>query len=317
MHTHHSSPRSGASVPSPGAECGRRAKPSAGAAEEEALRAQSRSLHEQVLSLRKQVHARTRIAVAQGLLMGRYQLADPEVAFDVLRQVSQRCNVKLHQIAVALTSAPAPAFAPAAQPGPRPLSTARTRVPAPRLDALHAGRLNPKHQGQVLSAALERVMDLTGADFGNVQLAEAGVLRLEQYVGHPQLFTDHFAFVQEGTASWRAAEAGRQVTVRDVESATLFDDETRQVLLDSGSRAVHCIPCTAGDGIVRGVISAHHNRPQPNPLDQEQLAELARLQRVVGTWLHWHTDTVLSDALDHLHHTAAAARMPSAVAAER
>ncbi|MEU6389255.1 GAF and ANTAR domain-containing protein [Streptomyces sp. NPDC046939] len=271
--------------------------------EEEALRGQVRALNAQVMSLRTQVQARTQIALAQGLLIGRYELPDAQAAFDALRQVSQRYNIKLHQIAAALTTTPPPS------PGARQWLPGRTRTPAPPLDALHAGNLDPANQSQVLRAALERAMTLTHADFGNVQLAEAGLLRLEQHRGHPQQLTDYFAFVRGGTVSWRAAATGRQVTVRDVATAPVIDDETRQVLLDSGSRAVHCIPLTAADGTVRGVISAHHTSPQPG-LDQEQLARLDHLQRVVGAWLQWHTATIVCDALQHLHHTATASAGP-------
>lgn len=298
MHTPNASPCTSASVPGP--TTGDRAAAPVWPAGEEALLAQARSLHEQVMSLRKQEQARTRIALAQGMLMGRHQLADPATAFTCLRQASQRFNIKLHQLAAALTAAPAP------PPGAVRWFPGRTATPAPPLDALHAGTLDPKNQGQVLGAALDRVMRLTRADAGNVQLAEAGVLRLEKHRGHPRPFTDYFAFVSGGTACSRAAAAGRQVTVRDVATTSVFDDETRQVILASGSRAAHSIPLIAGDGTARGVISTHHMRPLPG-FGQEQLAQLEQIQRAVGTWLEWHTNTVVLDALEHLHRTAAEA----------
>ncbi|MYW69350.1 ANTAR domain-containing protein [Streptomyces sp. SID8379] len=264
---------------------------------QEFLAIELRSVRERLRSLHKQEQARTRVALAQGLLMGRYQLPDADAAFTLMREASQRFNIKLHQIAAALTTASAPPSAT------RQWFPGRGQATPPSLPGLGAGHLDPKNQGQVLSAALERVMDVAGAQFGNAQLREADVLRMEKHRAHSQAFTDYFAFVEDGTSCHRAAEAARQVTVRDVAVTEVFDDETRQVILDSGSRAAHSVPLTGGDGIVRGVISSHHARPLTG-FRPAQLAELERLQYVVGGWLQWHNRTVVLDALEHVHQNA-------------
>ncbi|MFI7382818.1 ANTAR domain-containing protein [Streptomyces sp. NPDC049813] len=267
---------------------------------EELLRIEAGSLQEQLVSLTKQMKARTRVALAQGLLMGRYGLDSPEQAFTLLRQTSQRFNIKLHQIAAALTTTPGPA----APVGSGPWFPGRPALSPPALSGLKAGGLDPRNQGEVLGTAMTRVMEVAGAPWGNAQLAEAGVLRLEKSRGHSQEFVDYFAFVEDGTSCSRAAEAARQVTVRDITTTAVFDDETRQVILASGSRATHSLPLVGRDGVVRGVISTHHPDPLPNGLDQHRLAELERIQHLVGGWLQWHAETVVLDALEHLHRHA-------------
>ncbi|MET9494427.1 ANTAR domain-containing protein [Streptomyces sp. NPDC006552] len=252
----------------------------------------------QVASLDKQVRARTAVALAQGILVGRYRLAHADDAFALMRDASQKANIKLHQIAAALAAAPAPA------PGAPVWFTARTHTAPPSLAGMYAGdTLDPRNQQQVLTAALTRVRDITGAEAGNVQLAEAGLLRLERHHEHPRAFTEYFAFVEDGTACSRAARAGRQVTVRDIATADVFDETTRQVILDSGSRACHSVPLTGSDGVARGVISAHLSRPTTG-FGQTRLAALQQAQRTVGAWLQWYRDTVLLDVLETLHHRA-------------
>ncbi|MEU6845350.1 ANTAR domain-containing protein [Streptomyces sp. NPDC046716] len=264
----------------------------------EGMHAELRGLREHVASLNAQVRARTQIAFAEGLLVGRYALADREEAFAVMRTASQHANVKLHQLAAALIVMAPPA------PGATHWFPGRTASPAPSLAGLRQGRMNPRNQGEVLSAALRRAMQITGADAGNVQLYEAGILRLERHQGHSQAFLDYFAFVQEGTSCARAAVSDRQVTVRDIATASLFDDETRQVLLDAGYHACHSIPLASAAGVVRGVLNVHHHAPLET-LDQARLSRFEELRRAVGAWLDWHQRTVVLDALEHLHRTAA------------
>ncbi|MEV6484046.1 ANTAR domain-containing protein [Streptomyces sp. NPDC051576] len=264
---------------------------------EKTSQAQARSLRERVVSLEKQIRARSQVALAQGLLMGRYGLADPEEAFALMRTASQRANIKLHQIATALVTTTAPAVgAPVWFPD-------RTRTAAPSLADLRAGTLDARNQGQVLDAALSRVLEVSGGDAGNAQLAEGGVLRMERHMGHPQAFTDYFAFVEDGTSCSRAAHVARQVTVRDIAVTDVFDEETRQVILESGSRACHSVPLSGPDGTVRGVISSHHDRPVTG-FARTQLAAFDQVRQVVGEWLQWYRGTVVLDALEDLHHSA-------------
>ncbi|WP_338703324.1 GAF domain-containing protein [Streptomyces sp. Q6] len=249
---------------------------------------------ESALEARNRQLARAAVEAAQRTLVHRYRLACPADGFDLLKQASQRFNIKLHTLADAVTRVAGP-DADAEQWFPR-----RARFIAPRLPdlALHEGRA--EGQAAVLRAALRRVLHITDTDMGNVQLAEHGMLRLEKHTGLNRHFTDFFAFVQDSTTSCsQAAQQRQQITVKNVESADVFDDDSRHAILQTGSRAAHSLPLTSG-GRVLGMISSHHEQPLTG-LTQTQLTALERTGTTVGQWLHWHRHTVVLDALEHLH----------------
>ncbi|MFI7321964.1 ANTAR domain-containing protein [Streptomyces venezuelae] len=268
----------------------------------EQLRATAGRLREQVAELEVRARARPRIALAEGILVERYRLAHAEDAFVLLRQASQHANIKLHQLATAVVRTPGPA------PGAERWLPERARHAAlPSLDALRAGTLDVRNQGEVLGAALQRVLTVTGTDMGNVQLLEDDVLRMAKHAGLPRHFTDHFAFVDGSTSCSRAAEASSQVTVKEVASSAGFGEEDRRVILTSGSRACHSVPLVDGHRTVHGVISSHHARPLAG-FTQAQLRELHAAGRTMGEWIRWHQETVLLDALEDLHQLALAGR---------
>ncbi|MET8228361.1 GAF domain-containing protein [Streptomyces sp. NPDC005301] len=159
----------------------------------------------------------------------------------------------------------------------------------------------------VLRAALRRVLHVTETDMGNVQLAEHGMLRLEKHTGLNRYFTDFFAFVQDSTTLCaQAAEQRQQITVKDVESADLFDEGSRHAILQAGSRAAHSLPLTSR-GHLLGRISSHHEQPLAG-LSPTQLTTLENTGAAVGRWLHWHSHTMVLDALEHLHTAATQSR---------
>ncbi|MFI2618374.1 ANTAR domain-containing protein [Streptomyces sp. NPDC018584] len=267
--------------------------------EAERLAAQAQQLREQVFELEVQVRARPKIALAEGVLVERYGLPDADAAFALMRQASQRANIKLHQVAVAVARVPGPARGASLWFGER------TQAPAPPLTALGVGTLDARNQGEVLGAALRRVLEITSTHMGNVQLVEDGTLRMERHTGLPRQFTDHFAFVDGRTACSRAADGGNQVTVKEVALSPGFDDVSRHVILSAGARGVHSVPLVDDTRTVRGVISSHHS----NPLDgfaRSQLQALHRTSRAIGTWIDWHRRTVVLDALEDLHQLALA-----------
>ncbi|MFJ9038478.1 ANTAR domain-containing protein [Streptomyces sp. NPDC102406] len=269
------------------------------AAPADSAQAEIRALRDRVASLNKQLRARPAVSYAQGLLVGRYQVASREAAFTLLREVSQRHNIKLHQIAAALATITAPApDAPHWFPG-------RAHTPVPSLRGLAPSPLDARNQSAVLKAALHRVLEVTHGQAGNVQLVEAGLLRLARHHGHSPLFTDYFAFVEGGTLCARAAADGAQETVGDIAAAhDIFPDETRQFLLDTGSRAVHSIPLIGPDGTARGVISSHYHQRLDAGLTRDQLDALDELRHQIGLYLHWHHHNVILDALEELHRRA-------------
>ncbi|MFF8595037.1 GAF and ANTAR domain-containing protein [Streptomyces sp. NPDC015220] len=244
--------------------------------------------------------ARATVAAAQTVLVERYRLSSPAEAFALLRQTSQLHNVKLHTLADALTAASPPA------PGAAQWFPGRARHGSPPLPGLGLDQHARAQHGAVLKAALDRALTITGTTMGNVQLAEGGLLRMAKHAGLSSRFTDYFAFVEQSTTS--CAEAARQrtpVTVGDVATAPVFDETSRRVILEAGSRACHSVPLLTGEGRLVGVVSTHHARPLSG-LTGAQHGALERMAGLVGRWLCWHRRTLVLDALEHLHGTATA-----------
>ncbi|MFJ9724864.1 ANTAR domain-containing protein [Streptomyces sp. NPDC101209] len=261
-----------------------------------------REAEEDVVGQRNRRLAQAGVARAEELLMSRYGISSRQEAFDLLRRTSQRFNIKLHVLADVAVRLPAPQMqAPHWAPS-------RPRRPEPPVPALRAGGPARSGYGAVLKTALERTLHLTGAEMGNVQVVESGVLRMERHAGLDRSFTDYFAFVASSTTSCaQAAEEVRQVTVKDVEASDIFDEGSRQTILDAGSQACHSVPLLGPNGAVRGMISSHHARPL-NDLSPDRLGALHELGRQVGLWLSWHRGTVVPAALDHLHRTVTGRR---------
>ncbi|MFE9662506.1 ANTAR domain-containing protein [Streptomyces sp. NPDC005955] len=258
---------------------------------------------EQRAELRNRTLARGAVAAAEDVLLERYRLASPQEAFALLRAASQRHNVKLHTLADAVVRVPGPA------PGAQVWFPGRARnVPPPlpwRIDGDGQVKLPA-----VLRGALHRVLEITGTDMGNVQLAEGGVLRMAAHTGLDRQFTDYFAFVEGPTTSCaHAARERRQVTVREVGTEELFDEDSRRVILRAGSRACHSVPLVSPLGALVGMVSSHHSRPLAGP-SPGQLGALQETGTAVGRWLSWYRRTTVLDALEHLHAGATGAPAP-------
>ncbi|MGW0330769.1 ANTAR domain-containing protein [Streptomyces sp. NPDC003011] len=255
-------------------------------------------MRERDIELRNRRLARAAVVPAQQILLGRYRLASEEAAFELLRQASQRFNIKLHTLADAAARIPGP------DAGAKLWFPGRARYSPPPLPGLAVDEASRTSQGAVLTAAMRRMLHVTEAGMGNVQLAEGGMLRLEKHTGLDREFTDFFAFVQDETTSCAQAAAQRQqVTVKDVAVADVFDEDSRRTILHAGSRAAHSLPLTSRAGTVLGMISSHHERPLTD-FTRAQLAALDTIGTQVGQWLLWHRHTVVLDALEHLHATA-------------
>ncbi|MFJ5641516.1 ANTAR domain-containing protein [Streptomyces sp. NPDC093223] len=239
--------------------------------------------------------ARAGVAHAEHLLRRYYRLSSPEESFELLRDASQRFNLKLHTLAAAAVRLPVPEAT-----APRWVAR-RPRGGPPPVPALGLDGAPPTDRGAVLDAALHGTLRITDTGMGNVQLVENRLLRMVRHTGLNQRFTDYFAFVDSGTTSCaQAAEEVRQVTVKDVRSCDVFDEPTRRTILQAGSRACHSVPLVSPKGAVIGMVSAHHERPL-HELAPERLAALEQLGGEVGRWLVWHHNTVVVDALNHLH----------------
>ncbi|MFF4119578.1 GAF and ANTAR domain-containing protein [Streptomyces sp. NPDC001714] len=257
----------------------------------------SQDAEQQVIDARNRKLARAGVARAERLLVSSYRLSSEQEAFDLLRRASQRFNVKLHTLAETAVHLPAP------QPDASSWVPGRPRPAAPPLPALGTGERRLTDDSAVLKRALDHTLHITGAEMGNVQLVQNGMLRMEHHTGLNGRFTDYFAFVDTSTTSCaQAAEQSRQVTVEDVAASDTFDEASRQTILQTGSRACHSAPLLSPRGTVIGMISSHHDRPLHH-LTAAQSAALDQLGRQVGRWLVWHRNTTVISALNHLHTT--------------
>lgn len=260
-------------------------------------------LRAQLRDLRGKIRSHPLIAQAQGMLLERYRLPGPSAAFDLLRDTSQRHNVKLRTLAGAILTAPRPGD------GARMWFPGRTHAPAPALDFLpgaHADRIN---RSTVIAALLDRAMEVTDTHMGNVQLVDpaTGGLRMEQHAGLSEEFVDHFDLVtQDGTCCALAAKYVSRVTVTDVATDPVFDERSRAVILGAGCRAAHSTPLTTGSGRCLGMVSTHLSRPGP-ALSAAQARVLDEIGGQAGSWLAWYRRTVVLDALEYLHHRAVGA----------
>ncbi|MFF1519926.1 ANTAR domain-containing protein [Streptomyces sp. NPDC058305] len=238
---------------------------------------------ESPLELRNRRLARAGVEAALQVLLDRYRLASPLEGVELLRGASRRFNIKLHTLADLVVRIVGPDEG-AVQWFPR-----RPRLAAPALPGLRIPPEARTSHSAVLQAALRRVLHIAETDMGNVQLAEHRMLRLEKHTGLNRQFTDFFAFVQDSTtACAQAARQRQQVTVKDVESADIFDEASRQAILQAGSRAAHSLPLVSRAGQVIGLISSHHEQPLRG-FSGPQLTALASTGAVVGGWLHTGT----------------------------
>lgn len=260
----------------------------------EALRAEVEGLRRRNADLQGRVRTHPGIALAQGILVERYGLREIDEAFALMRHVSQRANIKLHQLADALSHVPGP------DTDARLWFPRRVAAMPPPLYGVDVEPGAGANQSAVLGAVLRRVLTIAGTDMGNVQLADRSGLRLEKHTGLTRRFTDFFAFVDGPTTACSQAAADRgQVTVRDVATAAVFDEDSRRTILEAGSRACHSVPLIDGRS-VKGMVSSHHARPLAG-FTRPQLRALEATGQAVGRWLTWHHDTVIFGALEELH----------------
>ena len=131
-----------------------------------------------------------------------------------------------------------------------------------------------------LSYVLHLAIDITEADFGNIQLfdrAEGG-LRIAASQGFDSAFLDYFAVVRGSeSACGVAKQQGCRVVVPDVRNALCFDVESREIVLRAGVLSVQSTPLISPSGRVLGMLSTHRRLPGKPPL--ASLALLDRLAR--------------------------------------
>lgn len=112
---------------------------------------------------------------------------------------------------------------------------------------------------------LNSVIEVTGADFGNVQLLDSSehVLRIVAHQGFDNEFLNYFETVraESGCACGAAMERQTRLMVADVASDPIFDDPARHVLSRANVRAVQSTPLIDAEGNLIGVVSTHYREP--------------------------------------------------------
>jgi hypothetical protein len=115
----------------------------------------------------------------------------------------------------------------------------------------------------LLSGILDAAIEITTADFGNVQIYDqkTGALRLVAHRGFGLDFVKFFGIVRDEKCSCGAARrAGKRVIVEDVATDPIFDAETRAVMLNAEARAVQSTPIYSRDSVLLGMLNTHYRK---------------------------------------------------------
>src|SRR5215471_1535281 len=134
----------------------------------------------------------------------------------------------------------------------------------------------------LLHDVLDAAIEITGADMGNVQLLDQGVLKIVAQRGFEKPFLEFFDSVREGNAACGAALLrGERVIVEDVSTSPVFaGSPARDVVLAAGVTAVQSTPLIARSASLIGVFSTHFRQPH-RPDDRElRLLDLLAHQAV-------------------------------------
>lgn len=124
------------------------------------------------------------------------------------------------------------------------------------------------HEGYweaVLGQILEEGIAVSGSDFGNIQLLDAGTssLRIVAQRGFPKWWVDFWnGFAAGQGACGTALERGERVIVEDVERSPIFMGRPAlKMQLKAEVRAVQSTPLMSRSGTPLGVFSTHWRRP--------------------------------------------------------
>ena len=142
---------------------------------------------------------------------------------------------------------------------------------------------------QTVARILSDIIDLHGAEFGNVQLPVGDELVIAAQRGFRGPFLKTFERVRsdDDCACGRALRDGQTVVITDVEE----DEEYapfRQIAREAGYRAVQSTPLFAADHVFIGVVSTHFaNVHRPTKIEMETLTQYAvvaanRLHELAG-----------------------------------
>ncbi len=234
--------------------------------------------------------SRTTVRLAMSALQDRHGL-DENAAFGVMRDVSQRHNVKLRVVAAGMVA---------------PQTSARPSATRPSLPFTVRGRACP-NRAEVVSELMRVVISRSGAERGTVQLHDQvhGGMQLEGWRGFSQAFADTFSYLSADDTSCGQTFSDAQVVVTDVDSSPLFSESAREALLANDVRSCVSTPIVDDDGAVRGIVSTHQTRRDAVPTTTE-LGLLRVVAGQCGRWLQWYDNMVLPTVVAAVHEAAAA-----------
>jgi len=149
-----------------------------------------------------------------------------------------------------------------------------------------------KHNGNghVLAHILDLAIDITDADFGNIQIIDGSQrLRIAVNRGFGAEFLDYFAIVESSeSACGVALQQNCRVMVPDVRKDSFFNVDSRRIMLRANALAVQSTPLISSCGRLLGMVSTHYSVPRRPPLTK--LSYLDRLARRTADLLatSWH-----------------------------
>ena len=116
----------------------------------------------------------------------------------------------------------------------------------------------------VLVAILDMAIDVTRADFGNIQLldSQTSTLHIAAQRGFPQWWVDYWETVSEGRGTCGTAlQQGTRVIVEDVEQCPIFTGTDLDMQRKAGVRAAQSTPLISVSGQLIGMLSTHLGHP--------------------------------------------------------
>ncbi|HEY3740611.1 MAG TPA: PAS domain S-box protein, partial [Bryobacteraceae bacterium] len=130
-----------------------------------------------------------------------------------------------------------------------------------RLQELSTRLVEAQDVTNLLREIVAVALEITGAEKGNIQLLEKGVLRIVAHEGFEQPFLDFFNEVHDGQAACGAALAkGNRIVIENVAASDVYDSTARKAMLDAEVLAVQSTPLITRSGEVLGMFSTHYSR---------------------------------------------------------
>jgi len=151
-----------------------------------------------------------------------------------------------------------------------------------RLDELGAGLVRVDKLPDALDRILDASIEITGADFGNIQILDrrTSELKLMAHRGFGSEFVRFFETVRcdDNCVCGAALKNQQRVIVEDVSTDPIFcGTEARTIMLNADARACQSTPLSTQSGELLGMLSTHYRRRyRPSDSTLQQLDLVAR-----------------------------------------